>query len=72
MNFPMAYAAMKMKVQPQYASSAEPLPVQISTTYGGVSQVEKILPGADRIQNGMPKKHFASRKRLYLIGLACV
>jgi hypothetical protein len=51
----MACAAMKMKVQPQYAASVEPLPVQISTTSGGVSQVEKILPGADRIQNGMPK-----------------
>jgi hypothetical protein len=41
----MACAAMKMKVQPQYAASVEPLPVQISTTSGGVSQVEKILPG---------------------------
>jgi len=49
---------MKMKVQPQDAASVKPLPVQISATSGGVSQVEKILPGADRIQNGMPKKTF--------------
>jgi hypothetical protein len=72
MNFEWR-AAMKMKVQRQYAASVKPLPVQISTTSGGVSGIEKILPGwADRIQSGMPKKHFASRKCLYLIGLACV
>jgi hypothetical protein len=69
---PHGLCSDEMKVQRQYAASVKPLPVRISTTSGEVSQIEKILPGADRIQNGMPKKHFASRKCLYLIGLACV
>jgi hypothetical protein len=46
---------------------------EISTTSDGVLEgSKKILPGADRMQCGMRKKKFASRKCLYLIGLACV
>ena len=63
---------MKMKVQRQYAASVSFFQGKSRQPLAGFRRLKEIFPGADRLQNGMPKKHFASRKCLYLIGLACV